>query len=277
MSTITHTLVTRAPITNAELVVGLAPERAALLRFCLHRGDSCLILGQRLGAWCGHGPVLEQDIALTNVALDLVGQARAYYQYATEIEDRGRGEDDLAYWRDDIEFLNPLLCEVDNGDWGQTILRQFIFDAHHFALLTALRESSDAHLAAIAAKGIKEVAYHRRYSGEWVVRLGDGTPESHRRMQRALDRLWPYAAELVTAAPVDEAAAASGIAPALETLAEAYWEQLRAVLAKADLQVPELPADAMRYGGKTGQHSEALGYLLAEMQHLHRSHPGAPW
>lgn len=250
---------------------------AALHAYLLHRGDTGLILGQRLGAWCGHGPVLEQDIALTNVALDLVGQARNYYQYAARLADDGSTEDTYAYWRNDGDFLHPLLCETENGDWGRTLMRQFLHDQHHFLLLEALRESDDGHLAAIAAKSIKEVAYHRRYSADWVVRLGDGTGESHRRMQAALDGLWRYTAELVTSAPVDTAAAEAGLAPKPESLAATYYAGVEAVLAKATLTPPDLPAVAMRHGGKAGRHSEALGFLLAEMQHLHRSHPGATW
>ncbi len=245
--------------------------------FLLHRADTCLVLGQRLASWCGHGPILEQDIALTNVALDLVGQARNYYQYAAEVEGQGRTEDDLAYLRDDRDFLNPLICETDNGDWGQTVLRQFLFDEHHYLLLLALAESSDAHLAAIAAKSVKEVAYHRRWSSEWVIRLGDGTPESHRRMQAALDELWRFTGELLTSAPVDIAAAEAGLAPKPETLAPAYHEQVRQVLAKATLVIPDTEPDEMQLGGKSGKHSERLGFLLAEMQHLKRSHPGAEW
>ena len=250
---------------------------SALLDFVLHRADTCLILGQRLSSWCGHGPVLEQDIALTNVALDLVGQARNYYQYAAELEGRGRTEDDFAYLRNDRDFLNPLLCEVENGDWGQTILRQFLFDEHHYLLLGALRDSTDAHLAAIAAKSLKEVAYHRRYSSEWVVRLGDGTALSKRKMQAALDELWRFTGELLTSAPVDEAAGALGLSPKPETLAPTYLAQVRQVLAKATLTIPDTPPEAMQTGGKRGVHTEKLGFLLAEMQHLRRSHPGAEW
>lgn len=250
---------------------------AALFQYCLHRGDANLILGQRLGAWCGHGPVLEQDIALTNVALDLIGQARGYYQYAAELEGAGRTEDDLAFLRDEREYLNPLLCELDNGDWGQTILRQFCFDAHHFLLLRELRASADEHLAALATKSLKEVAYHRRYSSEWVIRLGDGTPESHRRMQFALEEVWPYTRELVLSAPLDEAAAAHGLSPKPEALRAEYEATVADVLAKAALTPPELPDIAYRTGGKRGVHTERMGYLLAEMQHLQRAHPGASW
>ena len=255
----------------------LPPARRALFDYCLHRGDSNLVLAQRISAWCGHGPVLEQDIALTNVALDLVGQARSYYQYAAEVEGAGRSEDDLAYLRDERAYMNPLLCEAENGDWGQTILRQFFYDAYHYLLLDALRESSDAHLAAIAAKSLKEVTYHRRYSAGWVVRLGDGTEESHRRMVAAVDELYRYTGELVTSAPVDEAAVVHGLAPKPETLAAAYRAEVSRVLAEATLPEPELPAAAMRTGGKRGVHTERLGYLLAEMQHLQRVHPGAEW
>lgn len=255
-----------------------SPTRAAALaNYCLHRADSNLILGQRLGEWCGHGPVLEQDIALTNIALDLVGQARSYYQYAAELQGEGKTEDDLAYLRHGREFMNPLLCEVDNGDWGRTLMRQFLYDAFHFLLLDGLRASSDEHLAGIAAKSLKEVTYHRRYSSEWVVRLGDGTSESHRRMQDALDGLWRYTDELVTPAPVDSSAAALGLTPKLDTLASPYDSYVRTVLAKATLQVPDLPAAAMRHGGKSGTHTEQLGFILAEMQHLQRAYPGAEW
>jgi ring-1,2-phenylacetyl-CoA epoxidase subunit PaaC len=249
----------------------------ALLQYCLHRGDSNLILGQRISAWCGHGPVLEQDIALTNVALDLVGQARSYYQHAAELEGKGRTEDDFAYLRNENEYLNPLLCELENGDWGKTIMRQFLYDAHHFILLQALQSSNDEHLSDIAKKSLKEVTYHRRYSSEWVVRLGDGTPESHRRMQVALDDTWRYTGELLTSAPVDEAAFAFQLAPKPESLAKEYHAFVEGVLAKAQLTIPEIAPTAMQQGGKRGTHTEKMGYLLAEMQHLQRVHPGATW
>lgn len=251
--------------------------KQALFQYLLHRADACLILGQRLSEWCGHGPVLEQDIALTNIALDLVGQARNYYQYAAELEGAGRTEDDLAYLREEHHFMNPLLCEIENGDWGQTILRQFFFDAHHFLLLQHLKDSSDEHFAGLAAKSLKEVAYHRRYSAEWVLRLGDGTAESKTRMQAALDKLWRYTGELCISAQVDLEAAEAGIAPKAEVLAEAYLQTLQQVLAQAGLQIPDIPANAMLTGGKNGRHTERLGYILAEMQHLQRAHPGATW
>jgi ring-1,2-phenylacetyl-CoA epoxidase subunit PaaC len=252
-------------------------KKEALTNYCLHRGDANLILGQRISAWCGHGPVLEQDIALTNLALDLVGQARNYYQYAAELEGKGRTEDDLAYLRDEHEYLSPLLCEIENGDWGQTLMRQFLYDAHHFLLLRELQNSSDEHLAAIAAKSLKEVTYHRRYSSEWVVRLGDGTPESHRRMQQALNETWRFSGELLTSAPVDDSAVLHGLAPKPESLADEYHEFVGQVLAKAQLSIPETPQNAMQQGGKQGRHTEKMGYLLAEMQYLQRVHPGATW
>lgn len=249
----------------------------ALLQYCLHRGDSNLILGQRISAWCGHGPVLEQDIALTNVALDLIGQARSYYQYAAELEGKGRTEDDFAYLRNENQYLNPLLCELENGDWGKTIMRQFLYDSHHFLLLQSLKTSSDEHLAAIALKSLKEVTYHRRWSSEWVIRLGDGTPESHRRMQLALDETWRYSGELLTSAPVDEAAVSFQLAPKPESLTEEYLVFVEGVLAKAQLVIPNTAPAAMQQGGKKGTHTERMGYLLAEMQHLQRVHPGATW
>jgi len=211
------------------------------------------------------------------VALDLVGQARSYYQYAAELEGNGRTEDDFAYLRNENEYLNPLLCELENGDWGKTIMRQFLYDAHHYILLQALQSSSDEHLAAIATKSIKEVNYHRRYSSEWVIRLGDGTPESHRRMQLALDETWRYSGELLTSAPVDEAAAKFQLAPKPESFTTSYLAFVEEVSAKAQLTIPETPPMAMQKGGKSGTHTERMGYLLAEMQHLQRSHPGATW
>lgn len=252
-------------------------KKDALIQFCLHRGDSNLILGQRLGAWCGHGPVLEQDIALTNIALDLVGQARSYYQYAAELAGKGQTEDDLAYLRNEREFMNPLLCEMENGDWGMTVMRQFLFDTHHFLLLQELRTSADDHLAAIATKSLKEVTYHRRWSSEWVIRLGDGTDESKRRMQAAIDTLWRFSGELTSSAPVDEAAFSFGLSPKPETLAAPYLEEVKQVLAKARLNLPDVSPAAMRTGGKKGIHTEKLGFLLAEMQYLQRAYPGAEW
>ena len=254
------------------------PTTAVLQNYVLHLADTNLVLGQRLGAWCGHGPVLEQDIALTNIALDLVGQARQYYSFAAELRGDGTTEDDLAYLRGEREFTNLLLVEQENGDWGRTLVRQFLYDAYQFELLTKLRESSNEHLAAVAVKSLKEVAYHRRWSSGWLVRLGDGTQESHRRVQTALTDLWRYTGELTSSsAPLDEQVAELKLGPRPEALSQAYHSYVHEVLQRATLKAPELPAMAMRTGGKQGLHSEKLGYLLAEMQSLHRAHPGATW
>ena len=245
------------------------------LSYVLHLADNVLILGQRLGEWCGHGPVLEQDIAITNIALDLIGQARSYYQYAAELEGQGRDEDDLAYLRGEMEFKNCLLLETENRDWGYTIVRQFLWDTHHYELLRALSESTDDRLKAIALKSIKEVTYHRRYSSEWMIRLGDGTELSHQKMQTALDDLWMYAGELTDPAPYEIAAAATGFGVDPSILKTAYHERIDFVLKEATLTKPD--NNWHQSGGKTGRHTEKMGYLLAEMQSLKRAHPQAKW
>ena len=245
------------------------------LSYVLHLADNVLILGQRLGEWCGHGPVLEQDIAITNIALDLIGQARSYYQYAAELEGRGRTEDDLAYLRGEMEFRNALLLETENRDWAYTIVRQFLWDTYHYELLNQLRESSDEQLRAIALKSIKEVTYHRRYSSEWMIRLGDGTELSHQKMQTALNDLWIYAGELTEPAPYEIAGAAAGYGVDPGNLKTAYETRVDEILAAATLRKPE--GDWHQTGGKVGRHTERLGYLLAEMQSLKRAHPDASW
>ena len=230
----------------------------------LRLGDSALILSQRLGAWCGHGPALEEDIALTNTALDLLGQARLWLSLAGEVEDAGRDEDALAYWRDDREFRNLLITEQPNGDYAHTITRQFLFDAWHRLVLERLSESEDPRVAAIAAKSYKEVLYHLRRSADWLVRLGDGTDESHARTQTALDALWPFAGEMFLIDEFDAAAL------------RADWDaQVDAVLADATLR---RPATAWaQQGSGAGRHTEHLSRLLAEMQVVARAHPGARW
>jgi ring-1,2-phenylacetyl-CoA epoxidase subunit PaaC len=243
----------------------------ALLRV----GDSCLVLAQRLTAWCGHAPALEEDIALANVALDILGQARGVLTRAGEIEGAGRDEDALAYLRDAPDYRNLLLVEQPNGDYGVTMLRQFLFDAWAMELWPALTSSSDPVLAGIAGKAAKETAYHVRHSASWVVRLGDGTDESHRRMVAALDLLWPYAGEAFLDDDVDVAAAESGLMPLPSTLESSYRARVEAVLAEATLPVP--PDPWWQRGGRQGQHTEHLSYLLAEMQVVHRAHPGATW
>ncbi len=243
--------------------------------YLLQLGDNALILAQRLGEWCGHGPVLEQDIALTNIALDLLGQARMLYTHAGELEGKGRTEDQLAYFRDAHEFRNVLLVEQPNEDWAYTIARQFYFDVFNFYQYQALLESRDDSLAAIAEKALKEVTYHLRYSGEWVIRLGDGTPTSHQKIQTALDELWMFTGELTTANDTDLQVAETGIGPVLSKIKPLWEAKVRSVLTDATLQIPA--KEWMQTGGKDGRHTEQLGYILAEMQHLQRTYPGLDW
>jgi len=252
----------------------MTPEQAHI-EFAIRMGDNALILGQRLSEWCGHGPVLEQDIAITNIALDLIGQARSIFDYAGRLEGAGRSEDDIAFLRDAWDFRNVLLVEQPNRDWAYTIVRQFLFDSFHYLFLQGMTDSKDEQLAAIAEKSLKEVTYHLRYSSEWMIRLGDGTGESHRRMQRALDDLWPFTGELLTMNEVDRQALDAGVGPDLSKLLPAYQERLDAVLQQATLQKPT--ATWMQSGGKDGRHTEHLGFILAEMQFLQRVYPGAEW
>lgn len=248
---------------------------AAHPRYVLRIADGSLILAQRLAEWCGHGPVLEEDIALTNIALDLLGQARLLLSHAGRLEDRGRDEDALAYLRDEAEFLNPTLVELPNGDFAQTVLRSFFYASWQQALWEPLLASRDTTLAAIAAKSRKETRYHCEHLAEWVIRLGDGTSESHARTQSALHYLHPYVAELFAPEDDDAAAAAAGIGPEPATLRAAWDAAVLPVLAEATLEVPA--ATPFRSTGRRGRHSEHLGFLLAEMQSLARAHPGARW
>ena len=242
----------------------------------LRLGDNALVLSQRLCAWVGKGPALEEDMALANTALDLMGQARLWLDYAGKVEDQGRSEDQLAFLRDAHQFRNALLVERPNGSYADTLMRQYLFDSWHLLLLAQLERSADGQIAAIAAKARKEVSYHLRRSADLVVRLGDGTGESHARMQAALDDLWPYTGELFVADEVDEVMAAQGIVDSVAELREPWLAQVRRTLAAATLVAP--PADAwMHKGGKQGRHSEHMGYLLAEMQFLQRAYPGQQW
>ena len=243
--------------------------------YVLRLADACLIHGQRLAEWCGHAPVLEEDIALTNVALDHIGQARALLTLAGQLEGRGRDEDSLAFLREEREYRNPTLLELPVGDFAVTVLRSFLWSSFMKPLCEALAGSSNAQLAAIAAKSLKEVRYHWQHSADWVVRLGDGTPESQRRMQAALLLLWPYTAEWFDDDEVDRAAQASGLGPAWSTLHDAWRALVDPVLAEATLA----PAGdtPFRSTGKRGVHSEHMGYLLAQMQALPRAFPGATW
>lgn len=243
--------------------------------YVLRLGDNALILGQRLGEWCGHGPVLEEDIALTNMALDLIGQARSWLSLAGELEGEGRDEDQLAYLRDAGAFQNLTLLELPNGDYGQTTLRRLLFDAWHLEVLEALAVSGNETIAGIAAKSAKEVAYHFRHSAEWTIRLGDGTDESHARMTAALDYLWPYAHELFAADEVDTVMLEAGEGADLAAIEPAWDARIDAVFEQAKLARPHLPV--VRAEGKLGRHSEHLGFILAEMQFLQRAYPGAKW
>lgn len=250
-------------------------DRAQFVDWLQRIGDSTLILGHRVSEWCGHAPALEEDIALANQALDLIGQCQLWLGLAAEVEGRGRSADSMAYLRDARAFRNALLVERPNGDFGQTLMRQFLFDAWHFEFLRSLTGSAEPRVAEIAAKAEKEVAYHLERSADLVIRLGDGTAESHARMQKALDGLFGYTGELFADDAVDQAMAAAGIAPLPSSLKAAWDATVTAVLAEATLVHPGQVWQ--QRGGKVGIHSEYLGYILAEMQFLQRAYPGASW
>ena len=246
-----------------------------LFTYTLRLADDLLILSQRLGEWCGHGPVLEEDIALTNRALDHLGEARNLLTYAGMVEGQGRSEDDLAYLRMERQFTNVKLVEQPNGDYAHTIVRSFLFDAYHLPLMQAMLKSSDEQLAAIAGKAVKEATYHLRHSSEWLVRFGDGTEESHTRAQTALDDLWTYTGELFENDTVLEEMTKAGIAPNMAAIKETWSRTVDQVLTEATLK---RPADAfMMTGGRKGLHSEHMGFILAEMQHVTRAYPGVEW
>ena len=263
-----------APGIRTMAAKGAAPEDAFVDWLC-RMGDNCLVLGHRVSEWCGHSPVLEEDIALANTALDLIGQTQLWLGLAGEVEGKGRTADNLAYLRDAAQFRNVLLVERPNGDFGQTLMRQFLFDAWAMEMLRALQGSSDKRVAEIAAKAAKEVAYHLERSADLVIRLGDGTEESRARMQKALNVLWPYTGELFLGDAVDEAVAAAGIAPAPASLKAAWDRTVAEVLAEATLVKPE--GSFQHKGGKQGRHTEALGFILADMQFLQRAYPGGTW
>lgn len=242
----------------------------SLISYTLHLADTTLILAQRNAEWCGHGPILEQDIAITNISLDLLGQSRNFYQYAASLIGNNATEDSLAYLRTEREFKNCLLVEQPNGDWAQTILRQFLLSALQSLLYEKLQHSNDEQIAAIAAKALKEAAYHVRWSSEWVIRLGDGTDESHQRMLKAIDELWRYTGELFVAADYELQAGFD-----VSLLKGDWLKKVTAVFEEATLPVPEKVF--MQTGGKTGTHTEHLGYILTELQYLQRTYPGAEW
>jgi ring-1,2-phenylacetyl-CoA epoxidase subunit PaaC len=246
-----------------------------LINYTLQLADNSLIYGHRLSEWCGHGPALEVDIALSNIALDNLGAARSFYQYAATFQGGEATEDTLAYLRTEREFKNILMVELPNGNFADTIARAFYFDAFQLLFYKALQLSNDATIAGIAAKSLKEVTYHFKYSSEWVIRLGDGTPESKEKMQRAIDNLYPYSGEVFLASDVELNLQTKNIAPDCSALYKPWQTLIEETLENATLQMPE--AAYMQRGGKKGIHTEHLGFILAEMQHLQRVHPGATW
>lgn len=247
----------------------------ALFEYIIRIADNALILGHRVSELCGHGPSLETDIGLTNIALDLVGHARVLLQYAAKVEGKGRTEDDLAFLRDIRAFRNVLLVEQPNGNFANTIARQFLFDTFNYHFFAALCNSNDADLEGIAKKSLKELNYHYRYSAEWVIRLGDGTEESHEKMQEALEDVWNYAGELFDIDAVDQAMIEAGIGVNLNEIKVLWEERVDAILKEATLTKP---ADGwVLKGGKQGKHSEQMGFVLAEMQWMQRAYPGMEW
>jgi ring-1,2-phenylacetyl-CoA epoxidase subunit PaaC len=253
----------------------------SLIDYTLHLADNSLILAQRNSEWCGHGPVLEQDIAITNISLDLIGQARNFYQYAAQLinatnqTSNPATEDTLAYLRTEREFKNCLLVEQPNGDWAQTILHQFFFSAYQYFLYQQLQNSKDEQLAAISEKALKEVTYHLRWSSEWVIRLGDGTEESHERMLKATDELWSYTGELFGPSNYEQQAAAEGFGVDSGLLKESWANKINEIFSEATLTVPE--NSFQHTGGKNGIHTEQLGFILAELQYMQRTYPNAEW
>ncbi len=247
----------------------------SFLKFCLRMGDNALILGQRTGEWCGHAPVLEEDIAFANMGLDLIGQTQFWLKLAGEVEGKGRSADDLAFLRTEREFLNCLLVEQPNSDFAVALMRQYLFDAWHLPMLEGLTASRDERVAAIAEKVVKEVRYHIDRSRDLVIGLGDGTTESHARMQGALNTLWPFVADLLATDDADEELFAQGIIPDPETVAASFRAETAATFAAGKLETPE--TELTRTGGRNGLHSEHMGYILSEMQYLQRTYPGVNW
>jgi ring-1,2-phenylacetyl-CoA epoxidase subunit PaaC len=248
----------------------------ALAEYAVRLGDDALVLSHRLAEWVTNAPQLEEDVALGNIGLDLLGQARTLLAYAGEVEGAGRSEDDLAYLRDERDFRNVHLVERPNDDFAVSMARQLFFSTYHFALHGALSSRADETLAGVAGKAVKEVDYHRDHATQWVLRLGDGTEESHRRMQAGLSAVWPYVAELFITDELEQGLVRDGVAVDVSTLRPEWESDVGRVLDGATLVVPD-GVPAIPGGGRRGVHTEAMGYLLAEMQHLHRSHPGASW
>lgn len=253
----------------------IAAADTPLVQYALRLADNALVLGHRLSEWCGHGPMLEEDIALANIALDLIGQATLYLKLAGETEGKGRSEDALAYFRDAIGYRNIHMVELPKGDYAFTIVRQFLFDVFSYHVLEQLQTSANSDIAGVAAKGFKEVRYHVRHSSEWVVRMGDGTEESHNRAQKALDHLWRFTGEMFQADDIDRQIASAGIGADVEAIQPKWNAVVSDVMSRASLTIPNDPP-AMT-GGRKGRHTEHLGHMLSEMQIVARSHPGAEW
>ena len=246
-----------------------------LIQYIYGIADNSLILGQRLGELCGHGPSLETDIAMTNISLDLLGQVRSYYQYAAKLQGGDANEDTIAFLRLEREYKNVLLVEQPNTDFAYSITRQFLFDIFHLALLEELQNSKDETLSAIAKKSIKEVLYHTRFSSDWIRRLGDGTEESHKRIQTAINDLWIFTDELFHQTAADKAIVANGIGVDVTLLKANYFNKVNTILEEATLQMPTI--EYFQKGGKQGIHSEHMGYILTEMQYMQRAYPNMNW
>ncbi|WP_420316493.1 1,2-phenylacetyl-CoA epoxidase subunit PaaC [Ekhidna sp.] len=246
-----------------------------LYNYVLQHADNCLILGQRLAEWCGHGPILEQDIAMTNISLDLIGQCRMWYQYAAEIQGEGKSEDEIVAFRDAWDYRNVLLVEQPNADFAQTIFRQFLYDTFSVHFYEMMMDSNDEQLAAIAAKSYKEALYHVKWSGDWVIRLGDGTEESHNRLKAAIEELWSYSGELTKPNETETKAFEEGYGVDLAVLKEKRDSKIREVMTEATLEIPE--STYTHKGGKDGTHTEHLGYILSDLQFLQRAYPGQEW
>ena len=246
-----------------------------LYKYILGIADNSLILGQRMGELCGHGPSLETDIACTNISLDLFGQVRSYYQYAAKIADDGRAEDDIAMLRKERDYVNVLLVEQPNTDFAYTMARQFLFDVYHLLFLKELQNSIDLTLSAIASKSIKEVSYHQRFSSDWIKRLGDGTEESHQKIQDAIDGLWTYTDELFHQTDADKAMVKEGIGVDVTALKDKYYQLVNSILEESTLAIPE--SKWFQKGGKQGVHTEHFGYLLSDLQYMQRAYPNMSW
>lgn len=253
----------------------MSSEKENLLHYVLQQADNSMIIGQRNSEWCGHGPVLEQDIALTNISLDLIGEARSLYQYAAELAGNGNTEDSMAFLRHENDYKNLLITEYPNTDWAYTIIRQFLFDTFHYYQQEALVNSKDLNLKQIASKTIKEAAYHMKWSSEWTIRLGDGTDISKNKMQTALNELWQFTGEMFLLSEADKYAISAGIGADPLIIKEKWDERISKVLKEAQLELPQ--STYMQKGGKMGYHTEHMGFLLSEMQYLQRAYPGAEW